>query len=194
MEIRNASRSDARALAELINLAGEGIPQTLWRGVAAEGEPPLDVGAKRAARADGNFSYRNARICVEGDALLGMLLSYRLPDPCEIGDLSGLPEVVRPLLALEARAPGSWYVNAVATYESCRGRGVARTLMADAEERARACGCGVLSLIVASGNATAKRLYERLGYAVAGSLPLVPWPGGPQGGDWLLMTKRVEST
>ena len=120
-----------------------------------------------------------------------MILSYRQPDPYQTGNLSDYPELVRPLVQLEARAPGSWYVNAVATFEQHRGKGVGRKLMADAEEQARAQGCSLMSLIVASENAGARRLYQRLGFDDAASLPVVPYPGALHGGNWVLMLKRV---
>lgn len=192
MEITKASRENAGDLAYLINLAGEGIPAYLWQGMVEGDESALEVGARRAARDEGGFSYTNARICVADGALLGMILSYRQPDPYQTGDLSEYPDLVRPLVELEARAPGSWYVNAVATFEQHRGKGVGRKLMADAEDRARAQGCALVSLIVASENAGAVRLYQRLGFSATASLPLVPYPGGPHGGDWLLMVKRID--
>ena len=190
MEIRNAVKENARDLAYLINLAGEGIPEYLWKGMIEANESPLDVGAKRAAREDGGFSYTNARICVENNMLLGMIISYRQPDPYDIGDLSENPDVVQPLVELEAQAPGSWYINAIATYEKHRGKGVARKIIADAEVRALSNGCDHMSLIVASENVSAKRLYEYIDFNAVGSLPVVPYPGCLHGGDWVLMIKR----
>jgi len=191
LEIRNATRENAGDLAYLINLAGEGIPAYLWQGMIEGNETALDVGARRAARDEGGFSYTNARICVADHELLGMILSYRQPDPYQTGPLAELPEVVRPLVQLEARAPGSWYVNAIATFERHRGKGVARELMADDELRARAAGCSLTSLIVASENAGARRLYQRLGFDDVASLPVVPYPGALHGGSWVLMLKPL---
>jgi ribosomal protein S18 acetylase RimI-like enzyme len=193
LEVRNATKENARELAYLINLAGEGIPEYLWKGMIEANESALDVGARRAARAEGSFSYTNARICVEKNVTLGMILSYRQPDPYETGPLSEYPDLVQPLIELEARAPGSWYINAVATYSEHRGKGVARQLMADAEVRARSGGCDLMSLIVVSENAGAIRLYEYLGFRAAGSLPVVPYPGLRHGGKWVLMIKRIDN-
>jgi ribosomal protein S18 acetylase RimI-like enzyme len=193
VEIVSATVGLAPRLAYLINLAGEGLPEYLWSGMAEADESPLDVGSRRAARTEGGFSYTNARVCMESGVLLGMIVAYRLPDACDVGDLAGYPAPVRPLVQLEARAPGSWYVNAVATYPEHRGRGVARALMADAAGRARAAGCEVMSLIVASGNAAALGLYDAIGYQVARTLPVVPYPGCPHGGEWVLMTHRLSS-
>ena len=193
MELRDASNKDARDLAFLINLAGEGIPEYLWKAKVEGDESPLDVGARRAAREEGSFSYTNARACVENDVLLGMMLSYRQPDPYEIGDLSALPDIVRPLVELEASAPGSWYINAIATFENHRGKGVARLLIEDAERQARSDGCDRLSLIVASENTGAKRLYEKLGYKDVSVKPVIPFPGFVHGGDWVLMIKKIDA-
>jgi len=192
LEIRDARKADARDLAYLINLAGEGIPEYLWAAMARAGESAIDVGAGRAARTEGSFSYTNARVCAEAGSLLGMILSYRQSDPYEIGDLAGYPEVVRPLIALEAQAPGSWYINAIATYEQHRGKGVARRLTDDTEARARSEGCGYLSLIVASENAAAKGMYEYMGFRNVASAPVVPYPACRHGGDWVLMTKQLD--
>ena len=191
MTISNATREHARELAYLINLAGEGIPALLWQRMAAGGESPLDVGAIRAAREEGSFSYRNARVYCEGQRLLGMALAYRLPDPYAIDDIADYPAVVQPLVLLEAKAPDSWYINAIATYEHARGRGVATALMADADRAARAAGCRTASLIVASANETARRLYGQLGYTGAATRPMLTYPGCPHTGDWVLMIRDL---
>jgi ribosomal protein S18 acetylase RimI-like enzyme len=193
LKIRDAVKADARDLAFLVNLAGEDIPAYLWGGMAEGDESPLEVGSRRAAGEDGSFSYTNARACVENDVLLGMILSYRQPDPYDTGDLSSLPDVVRQLVELEAGAPGSWYINAIATFESHRGKGVARNLLEDAEIRARSRGCDRLSLIVASENTSAKKLYEHIGFKDVRSEPVVPYPGCSHGGDWVLMTKSIDN-
>lgn len=192
MIMRDATVDDARDLAFLIDLAGEGLPRSLWRLMAGRGEDPLAVGARRAARDDGSFSYRNAKILEIDGSVAGMLLSYGLPDPYDLGDLDDYPAVVRPLVELEAEAAGSWYINAVATYERFRGRGVASALMSACAETARQAGASGISLIVASENRKAYDLYLRLGYRQIGSRPLVTFPGGPGGGQWLLMVRSLD--
>ena len=191
MKIRAATRDDAEHLAFLINLAGEGLPEFLWRRMAHEGQEPLVVGAHRAARNAGAFSFRNAAVLEIDGSVAGMLLSYPLPDPYEIGELDDYPAPVRPLVELESEAPGSWYVNAIATYEKFRGRGVASALMAHCQDLATAVGATRLSLIVASENTGAHALYLKLGYREIASRPLVPYPGGPDDGRWLLMAKDL---
>lgn len=191
MEIRDATPQDAEDLARLIDLAGAGLPLYIWDGLRGADQTPLQFGALRAARDEGSFSYRNAMVAEREGTVAGMVLGYRQPDPYEVGDLGDVPEVVRPLVQLEAEAPGSWYVNALATYEKFRGRGIAFALLEHCETRAAKTGAFGLSLIVASENAGAKRLYERAGYRVVGSRPVIPYPGGTHGGEWLLMLKEI---
>lgn len=189
MEIVNAKKEHAADLAYLINLAGEGIPAYLWQPHATGNESALDVGTKRAARDHGSFSYLNARVCVEGAEVLGMIISYRQPDPYDVSAILDYPPILRPMVALEAKAPGSWYINALATHEWHRGKGVASSLIADAEQQADDAQCEVISIIVASENVQAKGLYEHLGYSVVGRESVVDYPGCLHGGQWMLMTK-----
>ena len=113
--------------------------------------------------------------------------------PYQIGDIAQYPELVRPLVTLEAQVPGSWYINAIATHEHCRGQGVARRLMADAASQARQHHCTLMSLIVASENQAAIRLYNSIGFSSVQTLPVVPYPGALHGGQWVLMTKAVDA-
>lgn len=192
MKIRDANLSDVEHLAFLINLAGEGLPMFLWSDMARQGQDPLAIGAIRAAREEGSFSYRNAKIVEIEGSVAGMVLSYALPDPYDTGLIGDCPDVVRPLLRLEANVPGSWYVNAIATYEPFRGRGVASTLMSTCENIAMAACATLISLIVASENSAAHALYLKLGYEELASEPLIAFPGGPGGGEWILMAKHLD--
>ena len=191
MKIIDAGKEHATDLAYLINLAGEGIPEYLWQDLAEQNESPLEVGAKRAARESGSFSYLNAKVCVENGDVCGMIISYRQPDPYELSNLEDYPEIVRPMVKLEAEVPGSWYVNALATYEAHRGKGVASILIADAEKQALEARCNKMSIIVASENTQAKNLYAYLGFETISKLPVVPYPGCLHGGEWQLMVKDI---
>lgn len=191
MFIEDARKSDADDLAYLINNAGEGIPEYLWSAMAKDSQTPFEVGAKRAAREEGGFSYRNARVIRSASQVCAMIISYKLDDPYIIDSLLDFPEVVRPLVALESKAAGSWYINAIATKENCRGKGLATKLLEEAESKALAQGIHTMSLIVASENRVAKQLYIKLGYNCLSSLPVVEYPGAIHGGNWELMTKKL---
>lgn len=191
MKIRKATREDAGDLAYLINIAGEGIPAWLWAGMAAQGKSAMETGIKRAAREEGSFSYVNATVAEENGNIMGMVLDYLQPDPYDTDGMEDLPDVIRPLIELEAIEPGSWYVNAIATYGKYRGRGVASTLLAASEEAAMLAGADRMSIIVAGRNTQACRLYKKLGYTDKAARAIVPYPGCQYDGDWLLMVKNL---
>jgi len=193
MTIQSAVKENAADLAYLLNLAGEGIPRYLWSEMTVDGQDPMEVGRTRAEREEGGFSYTNARVRMEAGIVQGMIVSYQQPDPYSVEDIDEYPEVVKPLVLLEAKAPGSWYINAIATFEEFQGRGVARKLLNEAEELAVSAGISEMSLIVASENDRAKSLYEYIGYKFVSSLPVVSYPGCLHGGDWVLMVKGLGS-
>ena len=189
--LRKAAPADGPLLAELLDAAGEGLPLYLWSLMAGPGEDSMLVGARRAAGSEGGFSHRHAHVAMVDERPAGMLLGYRLPDPYDTSGLADAPPVVRPLLELEARVPGSWYVNAVAALPHFRGRGVGTFLMNIAEFLARAAGASTTSLIVAEDNAGALRLYQRLGYEALDRRAVQPFPGCHHAGDWVLMRKPL---
>ena len=71
---------DAKALAELINFAGEGLPLYLWDRMAEPGETAWDVGRRRARRDVGGFSWRNATVSEQEGSVAACLIGYLLPE------------------------------------------------------------------------------------------------------------------
>jgi ribosomal protein S18 acetylase RimI-like enzyme len=188
---RPATKTDASTLAVLVDIAGEGLPAHLWSTLKVPGQSILEVGRERAAREEGGFSYRNANVAEVGGEIAACLVGYRLGDPYDLGELEEIPELVRPLVLLEAKAPGSWYVNVLATFPEFRRQGIGLELLAIAEQKALADGAGTLSVIVARENEPAVRLYARAGYRTVANEPIFAFPGCPHGGDWLLMVKPL---
>ena len=188
---RKAKPDDAGALAYLINLAGGGLPKYLWGQMANEGENALDIGRQRAVRETGGFSYKNAIVREVEGRVAAMLLGEQLPDPYEAGDLTSIPEIVRPAIELESLAPGSWYINAIAAFPEFQSRGFGTDLLKLAEQLALGLGAGETSLIVSEENIRAKALYDRLGYITKAGRLSIPFEGMGHGGDWLLMVKPL---
>lgn len=191
--IRPARKSDAAALAILVDIAGEGMPAYMWSTLKEPAQSAFEFGRSRAARETGGFSYRNATVADVEDEVAAALVGYRLDDPYDTGDLNDLPEMVRPLVVLEAKAPGSWYVNVLAAFPEFRGQGLGSTLLDVAEDQAKASGADTLSIIVASENKGAAKLYARVGYRETAREPVTTFPGCPHGGDWILMLKPLDA-
>jgi len=189
IQYRPARIGDSSALAVLIDIAGEGLPAFLWRGLKSPGQSVLEFGRFRARREEGGFSYRNAVIAEADGEIAGTLIGYPLDDPYDLGDLGEVPEMLQPLVRLESKAPGSWYVNVLATFPEFRRRGVGEGLLALADRKAEELATPSLSVIVGSWNESAARLYERAGYAEAAREEAHPPTEWTHRGDWVLMVK-----
>ncbi|MBA3326247.1 MAG: GNAT family N-acetyltransferase [Rhodobacteraceae bacterium] len=187
IEVRPAERRDAADLARLIDLAGEGLPSYLWASIAEPGEDAFAVGMRRGLRDEGGFSWRNAAVAEVGGAVAGALVAYRIGDAPE--PLEALPPMFRPLQELENLAPGSQYVNVLATYPDFRRRGVARRLLAEAE--ARGAGAREMSIIVADRNAPAIALYRASGYIERARRAMVKEGWVCDSGAWVLLAKPL---
>ena len=191
---RPATKADASSLAVLVDIAGEGMPAYMWSTLAASGQSVLEFGRERAARDSGGFSWRNAVVAEIGGEIAACLVGYRLDDPYDLGGLTGTPEIVRPLVKLEAKSPGSWYVNVLATFPEFRRHGIGAKLLEIAESKGRASAAPSLSVIVGIWNEGAARLYRRAFYAPVAREPAIPFPGCPHKGDWLLMVKSLKGS
>ncbi len=177
---RPATPADCADLARLIDLAGEGLPRLLWSRMAEPGEDVWDVGARRAARDEGSFSWRNARIAEVDGQVAGAIVTYRVGAPEPVEDL---PQEVRSLQVLEDLVPGTRYVNVLAAYAPFRGGGIGTRLLAEVED-------GDMSIIVADRNLPAVRLYLATGYVEQARAP-VEGDWGCESREWVLLTKRA---
>lgn len=178
-------------MAELVNIAGEGMPLYLWTGMADEGESPWQIGRQRAQRESGGFSYRNTVVQEVGDNVVAALIGYRLADVPEPIDYSELPAMFVPMQQLEDLVPGTWYINVLAAFPEHRGKGYGTGLLDIAEKIAAQEGCKGLSLIVSDGNPRARKLYTRSGYQEIASRPMVKDAWENAGKNWILLRKAL---
>jgi ribosomal protein S18 acetylase RimI-like enzyme len=191
--IRRAQRSDARSLAELIEIAGDGIPSYLWSQMAKPGETPLDVGEQRAQREEGGFSYRYATVAEMRGAVIGMILAHRLPDVSEEdrSAVADLPEFLRPFVELEFEVPGSFYINAFAVAAPYQSQGIGGRLLRKAEGQAIEAGCHRMSVQHFLRNPRAGAFYRRHGFRMVGERALRPHPAHPYEDRSILLVRDI---
>ncbi len=190
MSIRAARASDADHLTRFINMAADDLPLHFWRRSVGPDGDPWAYGRERAARETGSFTYRNAWLAEAGGEVAACLLGYATdaaPAPID----PDTPPVLVPLLELEALAPGSWYLNVLATYEAHRGKGFASALLAKAEEIARAGGHQSISLIAEDTHQDALRLYRTKGFQEIARRPVVKGDWQVDATEWILFVKPV---
>jgi len=192
MLIREARASDAEHLVRFINMAADDLPLHFWRKSVGAERDPWDYGRERAARETGNFSFRNAWLAEVDGAVAACLLGYPAED--EPGPIDpDTPAIFVPLLELEALAPGSWYLNVLATYDQYRGKGLGSALLAYAEDVAQRAGCKSISLIAEDTHLDALRLYSAKGYREVARRPVVKGDWLVDAKEWILLVKTVGS-
>lgn len=190
MLIREAQASDAAHLVRFINMAADDLPLHFWRRSVGPDGDPWALGRERAARETGNFSYRNAWLAEVDGQVAACLLGYPAED--EPGPIDpDTPPIFVPLLELEAMAPGSWYLNVLATYDQFRGQGCGSALLARAEEIARAQGHKTISLIAEDTHQDALRLYRAKGYREVARRPVVKGDWQVDASEWILFVKPL---
>jgi ribosomal protein S18 acetylase RimI-like enzyme len=183
INLRPALRDDADLLARIIDLAGEGLPRVLWADMGGPDADPWDIGRARAQRDSGGFSWCNAIVAELDGAPAGAIITY-LTGPAPEPPDADTPPIFVPLMTLEALAPDTRYINALAVLPGARRRGVAQALLATPEPGPRG-----LSLIVTDTNTAARALYARLGFAETARRPVVAGGWRTAASDWVLMTR-----
>lgn len=190
MLIRKAKASDAPHLARFINMAADDLPLHFWRKAVGPGGDPWAYGQERAARATGSFSYANAWLAEVEGAVAACLLGYPADEtPAPIAP--DTTPIFVPLLELEALAPGSWYLNVLATYPPFRGEGLGSALLARAETVARGLGHATISLIAADTHPEALRLYTAKGFREVARRAVVKEDWQVAAREWVLFVKPL---
>jgi ribosomal protein S18 acetylase RimI-like enzyme len=189
---RQAAPADAKAMADLVHFASEGLALYLWTKIARPGIDPWAVGRERAERDAGSFSYRNTIVAEHEGCVVAGLIGYPIADAPEPLP-ANLPAIVVPLQELEDLVPGTWYVNVLAAYPEHRGKGYGMALLGLAERFARETRRRGMSIIVADTNAGARRLYERCGYREVARRRMVKEGWRHPGTDFVLLSKRLVS-
>jgi ribosomal protein S18 acetylase RimI-like enzyme len=185
-----------------MQIASEGVCDYVWSLQQAEfpDVPLVDIGAKRYAQGEGNFSYRNCVVAgvdnAEADPQIqGLMMTFAIPPLEPTAEAEPSADDVSPEMAVLApymlEQPNSWYICALAVFEPYRGQGIGTRFLELAVEQARSRGIPQLSLLCFEQNSGALRLYQRHGFREVARAEVVPHPLIHPTGDVLLMTKTV---
>lgn len=186
LTIKPAVKSQSRLIAGFYAISSDGVANYVWSKLAEPGEDLVDVGAKRYARENTNFSYQNCKLAEINDEPVAMLVAFPMHiDPDYVEE----DPVLKPYSMLEE--DDSYYICGVAVDERYRGQGIGTRLMEEAEQDAGKAGFSKLSLVVFEQNSGACDLYRRLGYCEVMRASIVPHPLIHYTGDALLMVKTL---
>lgn len=98
-------------------MSSAGVADYIWSKLAEAGESLIDVGARRYARENTEFSYQNCRFATLDDEPVGMLFAFPMQvDPDYMED----DPVLAPWPVLEE--DNSYYISGVAIDDKFRGK------------------------------------------------------------------------
>lgn len=182
--IRAAHSSDAPAIAELMNMAGEGMPMAFWDEVSSPGEAALNTGATRCALDEGVFSWRHSVMAELHGEVAGMILVHDMSDvPNTISE--EVHPLFRPLVLLSNLDRSARAVNTLATYPKYRRGGVATALLKHVEDAKG----DDLSLITSDVNGEGQAFCKTFGYAPTANTPIIKGKWATDASAWQLMRK-----
>ncbi len=192
LTFRAAMPADASDLAVLLDAASRRLVSWRWSTLATPGQSWFEVGRQRILTLTDNQSHYAKWLMAEvGGRTVGALNAHVVPDPVEVGDITGLDPVFLPLVELEPMTAGTFYIMGAAVFAEARGQGYGTALLDKAADLARGHGLSRLSLITESFNTGARRFYLRHGFSDLAQRRFVPFPGANEAGDWTLMVKGL---
>ncbi len=189
---RPATTNDSHEIAKLFRIASGGVAEYVWSTLASEypGLTPLEIGARRYARDEGAFSYRNCTVAERGGEVIGMLHAFPMEDEPERKEAGErLDPVLEPYARLEV--PDSYYISAMAVFPEHRSRSLGAQMLEIAKDKVCGSGCQEVSLLVFEQNKGAIKLYEHNGFRVIDRAPVVPHESICYTGEVLLMTAPI---
>jgi ribosomal protein S18 acetylase RimI-like enzyme len=192
--IRPGKRTDAADLAILDNLAGHSIPLMFWREQTTNDriEDALALGRDRLADDDGFYNWKKARVAVEDDLVVGMSISYIMPEPDDESEaLKQNTIAFKPVFELYDLCANHWFIDALAVYPSGQNKGVGKLLFDDSLAIGKQSGAKTMSLIVEDTNEVAYALYRSYGFEVVTQKDFVPFEGARDINEWLLMSRSL---
>jgi ribosomal protein S18 acetylase RimI-like enzyme len=176
---RHATSDDVPAICQLVEIAGDGLPLTLWANRSFEGPSPWDAAVKPLTRSLGDFARGNTVVREDRGRVTACLAGYALRNSALAYDRKIAPAMIATLQELENIVPETWFANVLATLPEFRGRGFGTELLRIAETLANDSLCASVTLPVSGANTRARRLCNKHGYREK------VWQ------DWLLLVKGL---
>ena len=174
IQYRAAKREDSEKIAELINIASDGVVDYLFQDLV-QGMSPVQVIAHNLENDNYPHSYKSAMVASDGNAIVAMALSYpsafhKITD--EMASFFPADRLKHLQSFYSSRVENTWYVDALCVFESHRRHGIGGKLISLTKEKAVENNFNALSLIVFADNALAIPVYERSGFKVVQKVEL----------------------
>jgi len=174
IKYKPGKKEDSGKIAELINIASDGVVEFLFHDLVP-GMSPVQVVAHNLENDNYPYSYKSAVVAVDGNAVIGMALSYPSSYHKITDDMRGFFPTDR-IEHLQdfysSRVEDTWFLDALCVNESYRRHGIGEKLISLTKEKAIENGYHALSLIAFADNELAIPVYERTGFEVVQKVEL----------------------
>ncbi len=179
MVIRKATPNDRPAIANLLMVIFRDMELAMLKKVSEEELVDMLV----QAMAEPTYRYNESRGLVEeiDGQVAGIAFGYPSEQEAII-DQAWLP-VAQKHLTGDVRLftdpegfPNEWYIDSVCVHPDFRGHGIGTSLLQAVRKTAKQAGKDKMGLCCDFANVQAKKLYERLGFAVVGEQVLSNHP------------------
>lgn len=173
-------------MAILVDIASHGFASWLWYGAVIRGdvETAMERGLDRMRDGSAADGWTSALIAEIDGETAG--LSVGRPVSADILQEQSPHPSLAPIVALQQRVVGDWFIDSLAVYRRHRRKGIARKLLEQEVSRA---GKSALSLITESHNTSALRLYQAFGFAERARLDAFKISEKSEPFQWVLLTR-----
>ena len=190
---REGRKEDSLRLAELINIASEGVVEYLFHDLIPD-LTPVQIIAHNLESDKYPRSYKNTIVAESNGKIVGMALSI----PSRFHKISEEMKNFFPEERLAhlkhffaARVENSLLLDTLCVEEEFRGKGIGGGLISLTENKAKENSHDALSLIVFADNTAAQRLYKRYGFEIVENVKLESHQLIPHDGGCLLMRYNI---
>jgi ribosomal protein S18 acetylase RimI-like enzyme len=191
---RAGRKDDCLKLAELVNIASDGVVEFLFHDLVP-GSSPIEVVAHNLQNDTGYYTYKNTIVAEQGSAVIGVSFYY----PAQYHVISDEMRSFLPADRLEhlkhilsGRVDNSLYIDTLCVDENFRASGIGGELISLTKQKAGEQGFNSLSLIALADNTDAHRFYYRSGFEIVSPIAMEPHELIPHEGGAYLMRCAVE--
>jgi ribosomal protein S18 acetylase RimI-like enzyme len=192
ISVRAAFAEEAEVIVTLLYEADPELAAFDWRKFADAGESIFAAATRRCRRDDTQLSFRNVKLAVAADNIVGALLVLPLRSEVLLSanKCDDVEPSKQPIVSLHV--PNSLHISTLAVPPTQQRRGIGTLLVRHAEEMGSDFGLDVITLFVRAANTPALRMYKRLGYSET-ARAVVRFSGELIGSvEFISLVKRLE--
>ena len=183
LTFRPAIPDDAADIAQLINIAAEGMPAAFWTDMGVIGQDPLEIGRDRCRQTDTVFSWLRATMAIMDGEVVGFSLNHLTADVPQNMD-EGIHPMFRPLMRLATGDQALKSVHAIAVYPKFRRKGVGREIVRHLESQSQMVG-----LITTNANSNGQAFCKAISYGIVDKAPVIKGNWETSADTWVLLQK-----